>query len=137
MISDPRDSGTGTNYPAFNGDDTSPKSKSTGNTAIADYLISKIDQNLDSIRFDVQDIKNKITIDQRMIISDISIGVISSLIVSMIFLFVTTNIGITNITFLGMSIPIFILFIVSLGLVGIATYSITKRCLLRSQKEEK
>ena len=105
------DSGLTAKYQLYADDDTKPKVSNEPSSTIPDYLLRKLDSNMDSIKGDVNNIKYKIDIDHRMIISDIAIGVVSSLIVSIIILFVSTNIGSESIEIFELEMPVFVLFV--------------------------
>jgi hypothetical protein len=133
MSNNVNDSGINTQYEQFKDDTTKPPRLDSDSISIPTYIITKMDSNISTMKDDVLGIKSKIEFDQHMVISDVAIGVISSFIVSIIILFVSTNIGVVCIKVLGMDLPIFVLFSVSLIIVGVTVHLITKKVILRKK----
>jgi hypothetical protein len=86
MNSNTTDSGAGSKYQTYKDDDTKPVSDGEKQPSMTEYMFQKMDGNIETIKDDVGNIKYKIDIDHRMLISDIAVGVLSSLIVSVVIL---------------------------------------------------
>jgi hypothetical protein len=135
MKSGPSDSGISSDYSPSPADDgTEPGPSEAPASPAAQYLMVRVDQGLETIKDDVTDIKYKVSLDYRMIMSDISIGVASSLIVAVVILFVTTNLGRDAVSVWGLSLPVFVLFWFVVLFVGLAVSFITRKVVLRNRK---
>jgi hypothetical protein len=132
MTTDSGGSGLGSDLSPYVDDGTRPAQADRSGSALSDYLLSKVDQGLDSIKSDVVEIKHKINFDYKMVASDIATGVLSSLLVSVLILFVSENIGQQSVTVAGLTLPVFVLFCLTIFVVVLATLFITRKIVLRN-----
>jgi Na+/melibiose symporter-like transporter len=128
------DSGLQSDFSQYFGDSTKPPISQTEPNPFSQHVVIKLSNNIDGIKEDVKDIKHKIETDSKMIIADIAMGILSSFIVSILFLFITMNVANEEILFGTIKITSFILLIISMFIVGICVHFITKKRVLRNQK---
>lgn len=137
MTNNPSDSGPGSEYQNYISDSTVPERTGNSSNELSNHLFKTMDSNVTSIKENVADIKHKVDTDSRNIIADIATGAISSLIVAIIFLFVTDNIEDQSPVIFGIKVSLFVLYFFSIILVAFGTYFIARKFTLRSSKPNK
>lgn len=133
MNTSPTDSGPGNSYQQYSGDSTRPNT-SQQNSNLSDIVLGKIMLNIDTIKSDIQGIKFNLEQKENKYIPEISIGVISSFIVSIIFLLITSNLGKEEYKLLGITIPTFFLLVFGMFLTWFTTYFLTKKTAKKKKK---
>ncbi|TGM82437.1 hypothetical protein EHR01_06560 [Leptospira mtsangambouensis] len=125
MKTNPSDSGPASSYQQYSSDSTKPNINQNSPTLNEAAVVTLIN-NIETIKSDIKDVKFKVNHDPKSYLSEISIGVISSFLVSVIFLLITSNLGKESVNFYGITIPTIFLLVFGMIIASGITYFLTK-----------